>query len=93
MDPVEKKCYESFTAWCPCDAYLTAAFLFPELIIKKDSKCHISVELGGTHTRGLMILDHIKEKSDNARIIETIDLENFKKVAMWVAGYDVNVLI
>lgn len=92
MDPVDSKCYGRVgrKQWCPCDACLMAVFLFPELIIKKESKYHVSVELIGTNTRGQMILDHKKEKADNARVIEMMHLENFKEIAEWTVGCNIN---
>ncbi|XP_044268198.1 pyrimidine-specific ribonucleoside hydrolase RihA-like [Tribolium madens] len=65
--------------WLPCDAFLAAAFLKPEIITKK-SQHYASVELHGAQTRGQIVLDHLKTKKENVTIIEEIDTEAFKQI-------------
>ncbi|XP_032289314.1 nucleoside hydrolase isoform X2 [Drosophila virilis] len=78
-----------YTNWNPCDALLVAGWLFENQFIKKSSTWHATVDLTGTHTRGQMVLDHLKECEkfpENVRIIELVDDNFFKHIVEWVAG-------
>ncbi|EDW00289.1 pyrimidine-specific ribonucleoside hydrolase RihA [Drosophila grimshawi] len=78
-----------FDNWNPCDALLVAVWLFEKEFVKKSSTWHATVDLTGTHTRGQMVLDHLKECEkfpENVRIIELADDEFFKHIIEWVAG-------
>lgn len=75
--------------WNPCDALLVAAWLFEKQFIKKSSTWNATVDLTGTHTRGQMVLDHLRECKkfpENVRIIEFVDDECFKHIVEWAAG-------
>ncbi|XP_055380636.1 nucleoside hydrolase-like [Condylostylus longicornis] len=89
LNECEIKLYvrKNFKYWYPCDALLTAVFLFPERIIKQKSIWRATVELNGSYTRGQMILDHLKlgNNTVNVRIIEEICAESFKEIALWAA--------
>ncbi|XP_017055549.1 LOW QUALITY PROTEIN: non-specific ribonucleoside hydrolase RihC [Drosophila ficusphila] len=77
--------------WNPCDALVVAAWLFNERMIRKQSFWHATVDLRGTHTRGQMVLDHLREREkypENVRIIELVDAEFFKRVCEWIAGLE-----
>ncbi|KAH8323756.1 hypothetical protein KR074_002970 [Drosophila pseudoananassae] len=77
--------------WNPCDAIVVAVWLFEERIVRKHSTWHADVDLRGTHTRGQMVLDHLREREkypENVRIIELVDAEFFKRICEWVAGLD-----
>lgn len=69
----------------PCDAYLTAAFLFPEKCIRKKQNIHVTVELHGIHTRGQMVLDHLGKNDHNVTIIELLNEEDIQKMLQWTA--------
>jgi inosine-uridine nucleoside N-ribohydrolase len=66
----------------PCDAFLVAAFLYPDTMITKKSTHNATVELHGSQTRGQIVLDHLKTKRDNVTIIEEVDPELFKQLLM-----------
>ncbi|XP_032588881.1 pyrimidine-specific ribonucleoside hydrolase RihA isoform X2 [Drosophila mojavensis] len=88
LNKVENSQYE-IDNWNPCDALLVAACLFDKQFIKKSSTWHATVDLTGTHTRGQMVLDHLRECKkfpENVRIIEFVDDEFFKHIVEWVAG-------
>jgi inosine-uridine nucleoside N-ribohydrolase len=68
--------------WVPCDAFLVAAFLYPDTMITKKSTHNATVELHGSQTRGQIVLDHLKTKRDNVTIIEEVDPELFKQLLM-----------
>ncbi|KAH8238165.1 hypothetical protein KR032_000533 [Drosophila birchii] len=77
--------------WNPCDALVVAVWLFEDRFIRKHSTWHATVDLRGTHTRGQMVLDHLREREkhpENVRIIEHVDAEFFKRICEWVAGLD-----
>lgn len=67
----------------PCDAYLTALFLFPEKCIRKKHSNHVTVELHGNYTRGQMVLDHLGKNEHNITIIELLYEEEIKKALQW----------
>ncbi|XP_017035905.1 nucleoside hydrolase [Drosophila kikkawai] len=75
--------------WNPCDALVVAVWLFEDRFICKHSTWHATVDLRGTHTRGQMVLDHLRERErypENVRIIEHVDAEFFKRICEWIAG-------
>jgi purine nucleosidase len=57
-------------------------------MIKKVKKRHVTIELGGVHTRGQMVIDHINKNETNAFVIEQIDSELFKKFMLWVCEHE-----
>ncbi|XP_062140422.1 nucleoside hydrolase [Drosophila sulfurigaster albostrigata] len=78
-----------FDNWNPCDALIVATWLFDKQFVRKDSFWHATVELNGTHTRGQMVLDHLREETkfpSNVRIIEKVDDFVFKQIVEWIAG-------
>ncbi|XP_052857366.1 uncharacterized protein LOC128265415 [Drosophila gunungcola] len=82
--------------WNPCDAIVVAACLFEDRLIRKHSTWHATVDLRGTHTRGQMVLDHLREREkypENVRIIELVDAEFFKRICEWIAGLDDGALL
>ncbi|KAJ9577209.1 hypothetical protein L9F63_006183 [Diploptera punctata] len=88
LNTIEKKIWEKshFKTWFPCDALLAAVFLEPE-IVTKSRTCHASVELHGTHTRGQVVLDHLRIKDPNINLIERVDVSTLKKMLLWAAGH------
>ncbi|ALC48681.1 CG12177 [Drosophila busckii] len=79
-----------FETWNPCDALAVAAWLWPKRFIKQQSLWHATVDLTGTHTRGQMVLDHLREREkfpENVHIIELVDDKFFKEIVEWVANW------
>ncbi|XP_049311133.1 inosine-uridine preferring nucleoside hydrolase isoform X1 [Bactrocera dorsalis] len=74
--------------WLVCDAVVVAAYLFPHLTVKQSRPYHATVELTGTHTRGQMVLDHLKQQKDNVNIIMEVDGEQYKNIIAWTAGLE-----
>lgn len=64
--------------YTPCDAYLCFCFLNPELHIVSKTSHHAVIELHSYHTRGQVVLDHLKKKKPNVEIIEKYDEVLFK---------------
>lgn len=94
MNALDHKLYTSRDRiyFRPCDALLAAVFLCPELV-EVANEWHASVELAGRHTRGQLVLDHLKANTDNVRIVERINEELFKKMLQWVVGHQNHVCI
>lgn len=65
--------------WFPCDAYLVAALLYPEIILDQ-TMAHVDVELAGKLTRGQVAIDHLHKKKPNVNIIKEIDYKLFEKL-------------
>lgn len=76
----------------PCDGLLAAVFMCPELVLV-DGEWHATVELHGRHTRGQLVLDHLKASKNNVRIVEKINEELFKKILLWTVGHADHVCI
>lgn len=76
----------------PCDALLTAVFLCPEMI-QVGSDYHATVELQGKNTRGQLVLDHLKAKQNNVRIVERVTQEMFQKLLLWTVGHQGEVAV
>ncbi|XP_014087575.3 nucleoside hydrolase [Bactrocera oleae] len=74
--------------WLVCDAVAVAAYLFPHLTIKQSQLYHATVELAGTHTRGQMVIDHLKQQKDNAIIIMEVNGDHYKNIIAWTAGLE-----
>lgn len=88
MNPVDYKIFveREKLYFKPYDAVATAVFLCPEMV-EVAGEWHTCVELHGTHTRGQMVLDHLKSKTSNAKIVEKINQEMFKKILLWTVGH------
>ena len=85
MDPIDENIRRDGN-FLACDAYLTCCFLVPEMI-KKMEHCHVTVELGGNHTRGMMVIDHKRLETPNAFVIHEIDAEMFKRFLCWICDH------
>lgn len=85
LNKIDAFCYRKFPYFCPCDALLTAAMLFPEKCIKSKRQCHVTVELHGRYSRGQMILDHLGKNKhmNNVTIVETMNVEEMKNILLW----------
>lgn len=87
LDPIEIKAYHKVLRnWTPCDNFLACCFIYPKMI-EKMTKHHVTIELAGNHTRGQMIIDHLKRGEPNAFVIEKIDVEMFKRFMLWVCEH------
>lgn len=67
-----------------CDSYAMAAAIDDAFILEKDEES-VSVELAGTHTRGMMIVDTaglMKGPSKKAFILKRVDLKRFEEMMM-----------
>lgn len=67
-----------------CDSYAMAAAIDDEFILEKVEE-PVSVELAGTHTRGMMIVDTaglMKEPPKKAFILKKVDLKRFEQMMM-----------
>ncbi|XP_040913970.1 inosine-uridine preferring nucleoside hydrolase [Toxotes jaculatrix] len=71
------------TGFISCDSYAMAAAIDDSFILESD-QYPVSVELTGTHTRGMMIVDTVgfMNKSRTAVIIKKVDMEKFKQMMM-----------
>lgn len=84
LNDVERKLYKDFDSWLVCDALLAAAALFPECILKMH-QCHATVELGGQHTRGQVVIDHTKKMPNNVTIISKLCSKKIREIFQWIA--------
>lgn len=66
-----------------CDSYAMAAAVEDSFITEAE-QFPVSVELVGTHTRGMMIVDTLGllNKTHKAFIIKKVDMERFKEMMM-----------
>lgn len=88
MNPVDHKIFvdRNKIYFKPYDAVATAVFLCPE-IVEAAREWHACVELNGTHTRGQLVLDHLKTKADNVKIVERINQGMFQSLLLWTVGH------
>ncbi|TDG96238.1 hypothetical protein EPR50_G00237890 [Perca flavescens] len=66
-----------------CDTYAVAAAI-DDTVITESEKVAVTVELEGTYTRGMMVLDYmeLQKKKHKAFIMKKFDLEKFKQMFM-----------
>ncbi|XP_067439030.1 inosine-uridine preferring nucleoside hydrolase-like [Thunnus thynnus] len=66
-----------------CDTYAMAAAI-DDTLITESEEVAVSVELEGTYTRGMMVLDYMEllKKKHKAFIMKKIDSEKFKQMLM-----------
>ncbi|XP_040031674.2 inosine-uridine preferring nucleoside hydrolase [Gasterosteus aculeatus] len=66
-----------------CDTYALAAAINDTLITESEEVA-VSVELEGTYTRGMMVLDYMDllKKKHKAVVMKKVDLEKFKQMCM-----------
>ncbi|XP_022595998.1 inosine-uridine preferring nucleoside hydrolase-like isoform X1 [Seriola dumerili] len=71
------------TGFVSCDSYAMAAAVDDSFIIESD-QYPVSVELTGTHTRGMMVVDTVDllKKTHKAFIVKKVDMEMFKQMMM-----------
>lgn len=85
LNEIDEICYRNEDCFIPCDAFLTAIFLFPEKCIQRKGQYQATVELHGNHTRGQVVIDHREQAKFNITVVETLNEEEFKKVFYWTA--------
>lgn len=85
LNPVEYKAFQTYPHYVPCDALVTSLFIHPG-IVRKASDWHAAIELDGQQTRGQLVLDHLHENAHNVKIIEQIEVEDLKRLFLWVCG-------
>ncbi|XP_033224842.1 uncharacterized protein LOC117177887 isoform X2 [Belonocnema kinseyi] len=71
--------------YTPCDAFLAGIVLRPEMATSVVSY-HIDIELGGTRTRGQVVIDHFMSNEQNAFVIQEFDSEVFKEILLCAAN-------
>lgn len=66
-----------------CDSYAMAAAVDDSFITESDQQ-PVSVELTGTHTRGMMVVDTVGflKKAHKAFIIKKVDMKMFEQMMM-----------
>ncbi|TKS66818.1 Inosine-uridine preferring nucleoside hydrolase [Collichthys lucidus] len=66
-----------------CDSYAMAAAVDDSFVVESD-RYPVSVELTGTHTRGMMVVDTVGflKKAHTAFIIRKVDMEKFEQMMM-----------
>ncbi|TMW41412.1 hypothetical protein DOY81_013508 [Sarcophaga bullata] len=77
---------KGFMKWIVCDAMLVAAYCFQHLMITSQRLYHATVELTGTHTRGQMVLDHLRRNNENVLVIMDMHKENYQQIISWTGG-------
>lgn len=85
LNEVDRIAYRNYDSYLPCDAFLTAVFVFPEKCIQTKSQHHATIELQGHHTRGQMVLDHKRRNKHNVTLIETLNEEEVKNALYFAA--------
>ena len=71
------------TGLVSCDSYAMAAAIDDNIILESD--CYpVTVELTGTYTRGMMVMDTVDmlKKTHKATVMKKIDLDRFMEMMM-----------
>ncbi|XP_034429078.1 inosine-uridine preferring nucleoside hydrolase isoform X1 [Hippoglossus hippoglossus] len=78
-----KKEFVAGTGFVSCDSYAMAAAV-DDLFITESDRHAVSVELMGTHTRGMMVVDTLGllKSTNKAFIIKKVDMKKFEKMMM-----------
>jgi len=73
--------------WIAPDAVVVACFLHRQ-IMSKTEMYHCTVELQGTHTRGMMVVDKnfVRQKPANVILITEVQLKEYEKILMEAMG-------
>ncbi|XP_008294616.1 inosine-uridine preferring nucleoside hydrolase isoform X1 [Stegastes partitus] len=81
-DRFEKE-FVSGSGFISCDSYAMAAAVDDSFILESD-QYPVSVELTGTHTRGMMIVDTVGflKKTRKAVIMKKVDMKKFEQMMM-----------
>ena len=83
MNKIEKTNIDKFKHYIMCDQLAVGAAIYPDLITRSYD-VYATVELGGLHTRGALIIDYLdrSQKPPNVTIIEDMDKEKFTQVML-----------
>ncbi|XP_028289601.1 inosine-uridine preferring nucleoside hydrolase isoform X2 [Parambassis ranga] len=78
----QKECVAG-SGFISCDSYAMAAAVDDSFILESEEH-PVSVELTGTHTRGMMIVDKVGllEKARKVSIMQKVDMEKFRQMMM-----------
>ncbi|KAG7220954.1 hypothetical protein INR49_010203 [Caranx melampygus] len=78
-----KKEFVDGTGFVSCDSYAMAAAVDDSFILESD-QYPVTVELTGTYTRGMMVVDTLDllKKTHKAFIVKKVDMELFKQMMM-----------
>ncbi|XP_060909321.1 inosine-uridine preferring nucleoside hydrolase [Labrus mixtus] len=82
-----ERCEKEFvagTGFVSCDSYAMAAAVDDSFVLESD-EYPVSVELAGTHTRGMMVVDTVgfmKKSPKKAFIIKKVDMKKFEHMMM-----------
>ncbi|XP_018605592.1 inosine-uridine preferring nucleoside hydrolase-like [Scleropages formosus] len=81
-----ERCHEEMgdgTGFVPCDSYAMAAAIDDSFMVEC-MQVAVTVELTGTYTRGMMVLDHqeLLSKNNKVFIMKKVDMEMFKELMM-----------
>ncbi|XP_041662237.1 inosine-uridine preferring nucleoside hydrolase isoform X1 [Cheilinus undulatus] len=82
-EKIEKE-FVAGSGFVSCDSYAMAAAVDDSFILESD-EYPVSVELTGTHTRGMMIVDtvgFIKKTTKKAFIMKKVDMKKFEEMMM-----------
>ena len=79
----EKEIVGGGEGFVSCDSYAMAAAI-DDSFVTASRQVGVTVELAGTYTRGMMVLDFLEllEKKHKAFILEKVDMEKFKALMM-----------
>ena len=90
MNRVERAVYvpRRLIKWLVCDAILVSTYVFPQLAIGNSGLYHATVELTGTHTRGQMVLDHLRQKDVNVNVVMEVNRDYYRSLIAWTAGVE-----
>lgn len=88
MNPVERAIFRRLhiNNWPIADGLLVASFLQPKMIVKKEGFRNITIEMEGVNTRGQVAIDHFNKDKPNVRIIEEVNMEEFKRYLLWAVA-------
>jgi inosine-uridine nucleoside N-ribohydrolase len=78
---------EGHNSWAACAAALTACVIDPN-VIKRTDDFHCTIELQGTATRGMMVVDRhfLQQRQSNATLITELDQNLYESMLVWTAG-------
>ncbi|XP_055533868.1 nucleoside hydrolase-like [Wyeomyia smithii] len=88
LNQAEGKIFAGRPFWRPCDAFLAAVFVDPD-IVESSENFHVDIELTGQLTRGQTVLDHLKSNRENVKLMEKLKTEQFKMLMLYAADHEV----
>ena len=86
MRTLEKKMVDTcakydWPTYIPCDEIAMAAAI-DNAIVEKSQDVYATVEMDGTHSRGLMIIDWtgMMKRNKNIRVVQALNLSRYKEL-------------